>query len=117
VYSSQSIALALLEVFVHVDKSEVPKDFVVMAIDFTGRSVYRPRSAGIHGIGQHTAAEFSESLWYRPVLRVPSVIVPREFNFVLFPRAQGFHATIAWTEPLHFDDRLFSIGSSGQALP
>ncbi len=41
VYASQSIALAVLEILVHVDKSEVPNDYVVMAIRLAGRRVSR----------------------------------------------------------------------------
>lgn len=108
VYTSQSIALALLEVLVHVDKSEVPRDYVVMAIDIAGRSVYRPQGAGIHGIGQLSADEFRSSMWHRPILRVPSVIVPREYNYVLFPAADRFRAEVVSIEPLQFDNRLFS---------
>src|ERR1035438_4809132 len=55
VYSSQSIALAVLEVLVHIDRSEVPQDYAVMAIEFKGLSVWRPR-ASIPAIGQFTAA-------------------------------------------------------------
>jgi hypothetical protein len=40
---------------------------------------------------------------------VPSVIVPREYNFVLLPEAVGFEAKIEWIESLSFDRRLFSI--------
>jgi RES domain-containing protein len=104
IYSSQSIALALLEVLVHVDKSEVPKDYFVMAIQFAGRSVYRPQGANILG----DAARFRASFYHRPLLRIPSVIVPREYNYILFPEAPGFDARIIWTEPLNFDRRLFS---------
>ena len=109
VYSSESIALALLEILVHVDKSEVPADYVVMAIHFTGRSVSRPGRAGLPGTGQLTAARFQEHFYHRPILRVPSVIVPRENNYVLFPEADGFDASVDWAEPLNFDSRLFSF--------
>jgi RES domain-containing protein len=98
IYSSQSIALALLEVLVHVDKSEVPNDYFVMAIQIEGRSVYRPRNV-----------DLLRTSYNRPVIRVPSVIVPREYNYVLYPEAEGFEASIAWTEPLNFDSRLFAF--------
>ncbi len=109
VYSSQNIALALLEILVHVDKSEVPSDYIVMAIRFAGRSMSRRRSTDLPGIGHLTAIRFRTSAYYRPILRVPSVIVPREYNYVLFREADGFDAIIAWTEPLNFDSRLFSF--------
>jgi len=34
VYASDSIALAVLEVLVHLDRSELPSDYVVIAIGF-----------------------------------------------------------------------------------
>jgi RES domain-containing protein len=108
VYASQSIALAVLEILVHVDKSEVPGDYVAMAIRFSGRRVSRQPTypAGIN----HIAVDrFRTSFYGSPVLRVASVIVPRDFNFVLLPEADGFDATIEWIEPLRFDSRLFSF--------
>ncbi len=79
-----------------------------MAIRFAGRSVARPRSADLLGIGQLTTIRFRTSTYHRPILRVPSVIVPREYNDGLFPEADGFDASITWTEPLNFDSRVFS---------
>lgn len=96
VYASQSIALAVLEVLVHLDKSEMPLDYVVMAIRFPGRSVTRLRSP-VLGAGD------------RPVLRVPSVVIPREYNYVLFPGVAGFEAAIEWIETLDFDRRLLGM--------
>jgi RES domain-containing protein len=109
IYASESIALALLEILVHVDKSEVPTDYVVMAIRFAGRNVSRPARADLPGMGQLTPARFQEYYYGRPILRVPSVIVPRENNYVLFPEADGFDASVDWVETLNFDRRLFSF--------
>jgi len=108
VYTSQSIALALLEVLVHIDKSEVPRDYVVMAIQLEGRQVYRLRS-GTPEIRQFASDRFKDSQYYRPILRVQSVIVPRENNYVLFPEANGFEANTVWIEDLNFDARLFAL--------
>jgi RES domain-containing protein len=111
VYSSENIALAVLEVLVHVDKSEMPSDYVVMAIRFAGRRVGRGRRAEFSGLGQLTVSRFRALYFHQPVLRVPSVIVPREYNYVLFPEAQGFEAEVAWIEPLDFDRRLLSLAN------
>jgi RES domain-containing protein len=112
VYTSQSIALAVLEILVHVDKSEVPNDYVVMAIRFAGRRVSRRMGTRLSGMKNFSVDRFRTSFYGSPVLRVPSVIVPREYNFVLFPEGDGFDATIEWTEPLNFDSRLFSFIAS-----
>lgn len=109
VYTSQSIALAVLEILVHIDKSEVPSDYVVMAVRFSGRQVQRRSVANLAGANHFTIARFKTAFYRCPVLRVPSVIVPREYNFVLLPEARRFVATVEWTEPLHFDRRLFSM--------
>ena len=108
VYSSQSIALALLEVLVHLDKSEMPADYIVMAIRISVRKASRPRIARLFGANQMTPASFKDTFFKRPIMRVASVIVPREYNYVLFPDADGFRATIDWTEPLDFDSRLIA---------
>lgn len=108
VYTSQSIALAVLEILVHVDKSEVPNDYVVMAIRFSGRRVSRQRGTYPARMNQLPVDRFQNSFYDRPVLRVASVIVPREYNFVLLPEGDGFDAAIEWIEPLSFDRRLFS---------
>ena len=108
IYTSQSIALALLEILVHIDKTEVPGDYVVMAIRFNGRSVARRAGPDSANIKQLTIPQFIDSFYQRPVLRVPSVIVPQEYNFILFPEATGFEANVESIDLLNFDRRLFS---------
>ena len=41
VYTSQHIALAVLEILVYIDKSEVPEDFVLMTVRFSGKNIHR----------------------------------------------------------------------------
>jgi hypothetical protein len=93
-----------------MDKSEVPADYVVMAIRFPGRPVYLRPAVNLADANQFTIAQFKDSFYRWPVLRVPSAIVPREYNFVLLPEADGFAATVEWAESLILDSRLFSIG-------
>ncbi len=108
IYTSQSIALALLEILVHIDKSEVPNDYVVMAIRFNGRDVARRSGPDLANIKQLAIPQFIDSFYRWPVLRVPSVIVPQEHNFILFPDAKRFEARVESIDPLNFDRRLFS---------
>jgi hypothetical protein len=70
------------------------------------------KQAALSGIKNFTIDRFRTSFYGSPVLRVPSVIVPREYNFVLLPEGDGFDATIEWIEPLSFDSRLFSFIAS-----
>jgi len=79
-----------------------------MAVRFLGSRVYGRPGANLIGANQLTVARFQAAFYGWPVIRVPSIIVPREYNFVLLPEADGFAATVEWTEPLNFDRRLFS---------
>jgi hypothetical protein len=78
-----------------------------MAIGFSGRRVSRHSGQDLVGANQFEVARFKASFYHSSVLRVPSVVVPREYNFVLLPEAAGFAAGIEWVESLSFDSRLF----------
>jgi hypothetical protein len=83
----RAIALAVLEVLVHLDKVEVPADYVVMAIRFDrtmlSRKIVRPLVA--------IAADDFRAAFYRSAgFVVPSVIVARESNLHSSSRGAGF---------------------------
>jgi len=64
------------------------------------------------GAGRLNPEDFRAAFYRHPIVCVPSVIVPREFNYVLFPEAVGFQAGLDWIEPLDFDSRLVaSVGT------
>ncbi len=65
------------------------------------------RKTGPPDFGAIEPLTFHKILYRKPVVRIPSVIVPRESNSVLLPEARGFAASIDWIEPLDFDNRLF----------
>jgi hypothetical protein len=69
----------------------------------------RRPGANLMGASQLDPVRFHAAFYQSPVLRVPSVIVPREHNFVLLPEAVGFEAKIEWVESLSFDRRLFTM--------
>jgi RES domain-containing protein len=114
VYAAQSISLAALEVLVHLEKSEIPDDYVAMGIELGDQQVQSlsvEAAKRIEGFasGQGTSIEvFQREFYTQPVLRVPSVIIPREHNYILLPAAEEFNAGILWVEPFRFDQRLFS---------
>jgi hypothetical protein len=66
VYTSQSVALAVLEILVHIDKSEVPADYVVMAIRFSGRRVFRLPVGNLIGASHFPIAQFKAFFYAGP---------------------------------------------------
>ena len=114
VYAAQSISLAALEVLVHLEKSEIPDDYVAMGIEFGDKQVQTlsvqaaRRLEGLASSQSASVEAFQREFYGQPVLRVPSVIIPREHNYILLPAGEGLNARILWVEAFRFDQRLFS---------
>jgi RES domain-containing protein len=98
VYTSEHASLAVLEVLVHLDKSELPSDYVLMAIKIGNREIPE---------GTAEAARDAGTRKLHPVFRVPSIVVPREANYILYPETPGLRKRILFVEPFSFDARLF----------
>ncbi len=117
VYTASSLALAALEVFVHLERAqndirwtacEVSIPDSVPVTTLAPRQLPRdwrrePPPAGTMRIG---------STWLRQagtaVLRVPSAIVPAECNYILNPAHSEFHKIrIASPTPFNFDSRMW----------
>jgi len=98
VYTAANVSLAALEVLVHLDRVEIPEDYVLMGIDL--------HETSIQHVAVENAAEISKARLH-PVLRVSSVVIPREANYVLYPESPGLDARVTFDEPFQFDVRLF----------
>ena len=115
VYTAQSESLAALEVLVHLQASQllmsyssIPADFDDAMIEAVDPASLPPDWRGspppivLQQIGDQWAAE-QRSV----VLRIPSVIVPNESNFILNPRHTGFgQVDIGPPNSFHLDPRL-----------
>jgi RES domain-containing protein len=114
VYAAESISLAALEVLVHVEKSEIPDDYVALGIEVHRRQIQSLSAEAARRLEGFASGEtpsveiFQREFYEHPVLRVPSVIIPREYNYILLPGATDFDARVLWVEPFQFDRRLFS---------
>ena len=116
VYSSESLALAALEVLVHVDRSIVPADLLQLEIDVPDdlkiqrieikvlpknwRSYPAPSDLQRRGDDWLSAAS-------TPVLQVPSSVIPEESNYLLNPQhADARNISIVSTRKFAYDSRL-----------
>jgi RES domain-containing protein len=115
VYVAQSQSLAVLEVLVHLDTPALLDEYVFLDADFDDYLVTvldrsslprnwkaDPVPEAVQAVGDRWASSGSSV-----ALRVPSVLVPEEFNFLLNPRHPDF-AKIAVSRPhaFRFDVRL-----------
>ncbi len=119
VYSADSLALALLEILVHIEDRTLGKlplfvsfeasveDHLVETIDPSSIPddwQKWPQSSSTQNFGDD---------WLRSmrsvVLKIPSTIVPSQSNFLINPAHPDFtQITINKTEPFEIDQRLFS---------
>jgi RES domain-containing protein len=115
VYIAGSASLAMLEMLVHIEAPELLKRYALFKVSFDDRLVTTvdiknlpktwrksppPRAVQIIGdewiVGRKSA-----------VLRVPSVVVPTEWNYLLNPAHAEFGAiTIGTKQRIKFDPRL-----------
>lgn len=122
VYASPSLALAALEVLVHADPGDLPGPFVAVAAEVPDRVstkalVSKDLPRKWHDYPAPPALQRMGDAWVRAddsvVLRVPSVVIPREQNVLLNPLHPDFtKVKIESPEPFEFDPRLGSEYSS-----
>ena len=123
IYAAESIALAFLESMIRrqgvgfnedfkIMFLEIPKDLSITTID--------PASLnpGWDAIRNHSVSQERSSSWYAssqtPVLKVPSVVLPHSFNFVINTEHKDFKKIkIIDLTPLVPDPRIERILSAG----
>jgi RES domain-containing protein len=115
-YGSATISLAALEYLGNVHEPyERPMDLVTVAADFDSAVVETPDPDLIHGwdtFPPNSSVAFG-TRWIEEqrtvVLRVPSVMIPSESNFVLNPKHPDFVGAVRFEKvrPFAFDRRLF----------
>jgi RES domain-containing protein len=108
VYLSDSPALALLEIRVHLDvpHDRLPKDFALVAVgipqDLAVERLHR-MPVDTKAFGDNWLDEQRTAL-----LRVPSVVVPVSANVLLNPRhPDAQRVTVTEVRPFYFDPRLW----------
>jgi RES domain-containing protein len=116
VYTAGSLSLAVLEILVHLQNTEALSAYVVIRVEFPDNLVdgldpvllpanwrVSPAPAGTMKIGDDWIRESRST-----ILRVPSVTVPSEHNFLINPAHQDFSSiTIGNPTPLDVDPRVF----------
>jgi RES domain-containing protein len=117
VYTAGTLALATLEVLVHVDHDLAPTDLVSIAIEVsTGLRIEEIPIAALPMNWRNTPApdplQEIGTAWVRRaaslLLRVPSAVIPEEYNYLVNPAHPDVKRLKSGTpKPFTFDPRLF----------
>jgi len=115
VYLASSRALAVLEVLVHLPPLMVPDGYCLVEIDVPDHSIYDLPVEELPGdwnsIAQPIALRKTGDGFLKKqkyfLMKIPSVIVPQEFNYLLNPLHRDIEKTrVLKTIPFDFDSRL-----------
>lgn len=116
VYTSQSLALAALEILVHVDRAIVPGDLVqieiewpddleIMTTDVADLPKHWQSYPALPELQRHGEDWLSGEV--TPVLQVPSSVIPEECNYLLNPQhPDACKAAIVSLRNFTYDPRL-----------
>ena len=115
VYTSLHLSLAALEYLIHLEVRRAPPDLVALTIEIPDRPVSSLDPAALpahwNRIPDHPWCTAYGDDWIAKggtlSLRVPSAIVPEEYNLILNPTHSGFAGVRVVAErPFSFDPRL-----------
>jgi RES domain-containing protein len=109
-YTAEHLSLACLEILVHIDKTQIPLDYVWSKAQLANQ----PGLLHFTDLNNVSSCQMAGDAWVRTAdqlaIRVPSVVIPEEFNVLLNPNHSEFKA-LEWSDPrpFRFDPRLFVI--------
>jgi RES domain-containing protein len=115
IYTAENISLSVLEILVAADKYNIPPDYYLLKLDIPDdlqikkitASKLKDRWNDDAGYTQFIGSNFLNS-GKEPILKVPSVIVREENNYLLNPAHPDFkRIKITSADPFELDIRLF----------
>ena len=117
VYTSESRALCATEIAVHTPLGNIPLDYKLISIEIPDYiQIHTLKSSDLpvdwnYIPGSHSTQKIGDQFildGIYPVLRVPSVVVQDEYNYLINPtHPESAKIKIKTIEPFSFDERLF----------
>lgn len=116
VYTAESLALASLEVFVHTESDRIPliairaflPDDIAMTVVDVNSLPEDWQTVAAYPILQNIGKQWLQKQ-DSPVLKVPSSIIPVEFNYLLNPQHPDLQLSSEPPLEFKFDDRMWKI--------
>lgn len=114
IYTSESIALCVLEYAANVRLEEMPQNLLITTFELPPKSIKEISIASLPKNWQTIPAPEETKSFGTALLKennlavkIPSAIIPSEFNFILNPLANNFnHVKIVSVHPFNMDRRI-----------
>jgi RES domain-containing protein len=124
-YASDSIALAVLEVLVHLRDTEILESYTLCTLELPDEEIMVLDPSALPEDWQGDPAPLSTAAigdgWLAGgdglALAIPSIIIPAQWNYLLNPAHPEYARLVAASqqcEPFRFDGRLLSMASAGE---
>lgn len=116
IYTSESRALCLAEITVRLPLGIMPLDYMLVTLEVPDNSIAELPATGLpadwrsfpHANSTQLIGDDFVRNGRSLALKVPSAVVPGEFNYLINPRHPGIAAVrVAAVDALDFDKRLF----------
>lgn len=97
IYTSESRALAVLEYTVNISIEDIPGSLCITAIEIPDTGIYEVNVADLPRNWKKSPPPASTKdlgsqilkTSIAPIIKIPSVIIPQEFNYILNPKSTG----------------------------
>lgn len=116
IYTSQSIALAVLEYSVNVNIDFIPRALSVATFEIDDKKIKELKIKNLPGDWKDVPAPFStKDLGTKllkggvPILKVPSTVVPFEFNYIINPFFDTKHFKLKKLQDFVYDLRIKTV--------
>lgn len=111
IYTAGSAALAVLEYSVNVNVAFVPPDLSLVVFELEEKYIYKPKQFPADWAAvpaPFSAKDLGSTLLSDnvPVIRVPSVVIPAEYNYLLNPSAIGKAFRLLEVREFRYDLRI-----------
>jgi RES domain-containing protein len=111
-YTSESLALASLEVFVHLEAIDIPLACVSAIVpESTPILEMKDLPSDWQNVSAYPILQEIGRKWLRameyPVLKVPSAIIPVEFNYLINPEHPDLNLEVERVLMFEFDRRMW----------
>lgn len=113
IYTSESRALSVLEYAVNVNIDFIPRALSLCIFEIDDSQIYTLKEEDLPGNWRETPApkstkDYGTKLLQKklPVLRIPSVIIPQEFNYIINPLVENSNFKLLEIKDFVFDLRI-----------
>lgn len=116
IYTSESRALSILEYAVNINIDFIPRALSLCIFEIDESQVHSLKEEELPGNWKETPApkstkDFGTLLLQKkyPILKIPSIIIPQEFNYLLNPQADKLKFELVEIKDFVFDLRIKEV--------